>query len=251
MNMNYKTLKDKSIILSKKLGAKNNNDTEEPENIDDLEIDKCVLILGLNPSSAEFKNDNEEKANCFLKYIPEDNLNDEQKGIIEKLSKKMYIYNRYFKRNYELFDNHSDFNMLWQNPNYLKRYKKLLKNEWAFLNLDNFKPKIKKYIVFSDLVFIKNKMAKKIESKLENNNLKIKELFDLQLDYYKPSLVIVTNAAASNLLNNLLNNGKDVSEMIYRSIPIIFSSMVSGQRALDKFNFIRLKKDIEKHLNDI
>lgn len=219
---------------------------ELPENIDGLDIDECVLILGINPSASDITR-NGIKQNCFIKYIP---TNSDTK-VVESLKKAGYTYDKYFKRHYELYCD-LGFNMLWQNSNYLNRFNDILTKE-QFEFLQGYISEKKKYIIFSDLVFVKETKSKEIEQILGQDNKSIYSLFKMQLEYYKPKQVLVTNASASLFLHEQIKRELQIkddliySEINYNDVPIIFSSMVSGTRALDRFNYMRLKKDIEKH----
>ncbi|HUV03057.1 MAG TPA: hypothetical protein VMW67_06425 [Desulfobacteria bacterium] len=71
-----------------------------------------------------------------------------------------------------------------------------------------------------------------------------------------PKLIVVANAFASDIINNFSlfkitdknfrREGYDTLEIDNKQIPIFFSSMLSGQRALDTHSFRRLKWQIKR-----
>ena len=62
-------------------------------------------------------------------------------------------------------------------------------------------------------------------------------------------MMVVTNAYASDLIKDALKGNAEKNEedmLFYKETYIIFSGMVSGQRAVDKYSYIRLKRRIEE-----
>ena len=221
--------------------------SENPENIDDLDITKSILILGINPSSSDLERKG-RKNNCFLEYIPEES----ESLVASSLNNKGYTYPMYFKKFYDLFKDY-DCKMLWQNIAYLDRYTSTLDpEEYKFLKSKTIKTN-HNYLVFGDLVYFKMTKADAIYQFIEKYSDNIYELFQMQVSYYNPRIVLVANTAASKFLYYHMNkNGFERimdTELYYHEIPIIFSPMITGQRAIDDFSLARLKKDIGKLLN--
>ncbi len=73
-----------------------------------------------------------------------------------------------------------------------------------------------------------------------------------------PKVIVVVNAFASDIINDYglfkINKnefemeGYDILEIDNKNIPIIFSSMLTGQRALDNHSLRRLKWIIKKSI---
>lgn len=259
-----------------------------------LDVIGCnIMVLGLNPSSEDIdskikekikdnkcdfpsKYDDLKKCKCIFQH-----LYNKTPGLTKKVAAKMakyhYTYDKYFKRNFELFTDIKEIEptLIWRNKEYFDKYIKsiefedssvtqfvesLSKENDIFVNTVENNNRKKMYILFSDLVFIKNTSAKRIEDIIGNLQMQqeVTRLFELQIDYYKPQLVVVTNAAASNFLykvfegitdgykKSIIYYSKSNDKGILQRIPIVLSSMVTGQRQLDNYNYLRLKKEIEE-----
>ena len=75
---------------------------------------------------------------------------------------------------------------------------------------------------------------------------------ELNIEYYNPKLIVITNAKASRLVEEALENEeeninrKHRDVLIYKKTPIILGSMVSGRRIMDIFSQERLRDRIEE-----
>lgn len=251
--MNYLNLKQESDKLIKNAineFFKNNNTKNSrygmPENIDGLEIDNTILILGLNPSSVNIE-DTEKQNSCFIKYL-DININKNIRKSIDK-----FTYSKYFKPNYELVKD-LGYNLLWKNKEYLDRQIKKRKiNEDAKKLLYNNVTKSNKFIIFADLIYFVETKSKEVNKILKNLKDDIWMLLNLQIKYYRPKMIICTNANVSKFICGYIE-GVDMNKIepktydILNGIPIVYSGMVSSG-VLDQFNKIRLKREIEKIYN--
>lgn len=76
------------------------------------------------------------------------------------------------------------------------------------------------------------------------------------LEIIKPGLIVVVNAQSSDIINHVFKidrtifNEKGYDLLEEYGIPIIFGSMLHGQRALDKYSFRTLKRSIQKCLEE-
>lgn len=292
-NIDEKLVNDIKKFLYNKSSDENSRDIffELPQEIPFDVIGCNIMVLGLNPSSEDVdskikekikdskcdfpsKYDDLKKCKCIFQH-----LHNKTPGLTDKVAEKMakyhYMYDKYFKRNFELFSDIKEIEptLIWRNKEYFDKYIKPMKFEDSsvtqfveslskendiFVHTGENNNRKKMYILFSDLVFIKNTSAKRIEDIIENLKEEVTRLFELQIDYYKPQLVVVTNAAASNFLYKIFEEDTDgyTKSIIYYSksnakgilekIPIVLSSMVTGQRQLDNYNYLRLKKEIEE-----
>lgn len=101
---------------------------------------------------------------------------------------------------------------------------------------------------------------KRIVRKKKLNNFALSQLQIVIeiINKINPKAIIVGNAFASDIINECglfkINknkfdiNGYDILETNHNTIPIIFSSMLTGQRALDNHSFRRLKWIINKSI---
>ena len=134
---------------------------------------------------------------------------------------------------------------------------------------DNIRKTINNYIN-KDTERNKKNDEKKEENQ-NNLNKKIKEIIDIYIKFYEPKMIVITNAYASDLIKealksnskiideecNIKNNKEkeeDYDAIEYKNdkneeIPIIFSGMVSGGHALDKYSYIRIQNRIKKIYN--
>lgn len=120
-----------------------------------------------------------------------------------------------------------------------------------------------------DLFYFRETNQKEAKKRIGNYNKKRKFLLNnfalsqLQIvieiiNQINPKTIIVINAFASNIINECdlfkINknefeiNGYDILEINHKTIPIIFSSMLTGQRALDNHSLRRLKWIIHKSI---
>lgn len=114
-----------------------------------------------------------------------------------------------------------------------------------------------------DLFFIRGdqgELKKHVVEREEKEKIKINEFGEEQLkisfsmiDEINPKVIVVNNALASKIIKNKFSIPNKVDEdtgyNILKGIPIFFSGMLSGRRALDKGSFSRLIWHVKKTLN--
>ncbi len=226
------------------------------EKVKDDKTRKKIIVMGINPSESNDKKDSDRDKN-YLEYVPNasENLNKE-------LRKKNLINIGYFKPNYELFEKVQMTWILFEDSiESIKSISKKIDTSFEF-DTDNKKEDL---LIFADLIYYHNKQQKNIEkilnetySKGEREKLRknIQNMIMKHIEMFDPKLIVVTNAYASNLIYESFaakeNEKYDVKEKIeddvikVKNVPIILSGMVSGQRALDKYSYYRLKKRISE-----
>ncbi|MFH1311468.1 MAG: hypothetical protein ABIH65_03625 [Nanoarchaeota archaeon] len=228
-----------------------NHSTESGENSPLLYpefIQNGILFIGLNPSKSRkafdtiFK-DNEYKKIGFKEFFKKENINKyypEFKKTLkeihiegEELAKRKYSYFKKFRDNWKEF-NHIDLFV------------------YRLTNQKEFKSKIG--------------LDKNKKGDIINNNFKefgreqLKLASDL-IQLLKPKTIVVANAFASDIIDKYSDifkiNKKHFNEKGYDTIkigndevPILFTSMLTQQRALDNHTFRRLKWQINKILED-
>ena len=80
----------------------------------------------------------------------------------------------------------------------------------------------------------------------------IKKIIELNIAYYNPKLIVVTNAFASDLIETAVSNeesnkNKKYEDVLYyKNVPIILSGMVSGRRIMDTYSRVRLEDRIKE-----
>lgn len=110
---------------------------------------------------------------------------------------------------------------------------------------------------YMDLFFIRetdqNQLKSKIYLKKKLNTFALEQLKlskELLLQA-SPKIILVANALASNIFKEEFSNDITISNNCYylslnnKKIPLFFSGMLSGQRALDNFSFERLKWNMQ------
>lgn len=237
-----------------------------------------VLIMGINPGGGDVLQ-TDEKIDCYYFSCFDKELidkNDKAKKLYNLLYNK-YIHQNYHYNNYKLFESIGG-KLYWtcENENKLqKELEKILLLENVSNNdfneykealkyiYDNEKMKNGPLVFFSDLIYYADKCQENIKKILEKEeddrlNHNIEKIIDLFIEYYNPKILVITNAYASDLVRNAFKHdiGDDIVDaFIYKknnkNTQIIFSSMVSGGRTLDKYSFVRLKKDITEKYNKI
>jgi hypothetical protein len=118
-----------------------------------------------------------------------------------------------------------------------------------------------------DLFFNHETNQKDFEKKILKNK-ELKSFVNAQLDlskkligYVEPQAIVVVNALAAEIFEGRLKDefplkwndeyGCHVTVLRQRSIPILLASMLTGQRAMDKGSYRRLKWHIKKAINEI
>lgn len=251
-----KSFKISEVFISKFKKEIENNLQHNPFNdYGGIDFQDNILVLGINPSSTD--TDKKGKLNDnFLHYVPDDKSTDTEKKILKGFNEKGYVYNRYFKKPYELFWKFG-YQPIWTNIEYRQSIinkKKLTEDEVALLSKfnDNLK-----YTIFTDLIFYKETDSKKVASTIRGNTDLCKmifELFDLQLEFFLPKLVFVNNAFASSILTDHLIDQRTLDNKVYTKLShnnttIIFSGILSSSGAIDRFSFERLKNEIDVELS--
>lgn len=218
--MENSSINEKILDLWEKYSNKNEKDKYVPLLFNPFKKD-CILFIGINPGSSNIGD------KPYFKWKNKKSINLEKILIHEKQAREKYPY--------------------------FKRFKEISKNvgvDWEhidlFFNRKTSQEEFKKHI------FIKNKL-----SKFAQEQLKIAlEMIEL----INPRVIVVANALASNLIRNYEIEGleKEINEehgyhflkLGNKNIPIFFSSMLTGQRALDKGSLERLEWHIKQALNE-
>lgn len=235
-----------------------------------------ILILGLNPGGRNKEKDNIEQrcnnADLFkllaIKECYKKKLNDKKIDFKEKFG----IYD-YYNQNYKLLERiHA--NLFWeyhiQNDNddnqnvkdYNKLYNNLHKDSNDNLINDDFYEN-GPVCIFGDLLQYSEGTQKEVEKlinlKKDDKYTIIKNIIDIFIDYYKPKMIIITNAYASGLVASALNKEKELIEKNATcdynynntNTKLIFSGMVSGRRIIDKYSKYRLMNTINSVWKEI
>lgn len=220
---------------------------EKPLEVDKYNIGECVLIFGINPSSSDIDSSGYKKS-VFLQCIDKEEFNDQPRGIGK------YAYGIYFSQGYKLFRNFG-YNLLWRNSNYLEDCIKGIKDmeEIHKEYLRNKTLQNERYLIFADLVYFKETNSKYMKEALLKYRNEVFKLFKMQIDYYKPKLILVANASVSKLLLGCIQKCEynDIEPKTCEKVsevPIVFSAMLSNGNT-DKFSLIRLKREIEELMN--
>jgi hypothetical protein len=226
-----------------------------------------IILLGMNPSG---QTDNPSKE-CMLKYYEDLELRNPK--AYEGIKKAKLVYKTYHNKNFELISDNlnSKDNILlsWQTKNGYDFFKKEInKMKWNKfftknnINKDDMLNALYKFVCNKKnkiIVYFHDLVPNVHEKKQEKVKLKDKAIKKYISDFLKKvknnnvKLVIVTNAKASHWLLKELNNGEEIDKITktFRKglkTTFIFSGMVTGQRALDNFNYLRLKKSIRNVL---
>lgn len=223
---------------------------------------KYILVLGINPAGDE---NSAEYDQNYLYYIP---------TITAKNGEK-HFYNKYFKPIYNLFDEATEQKIKWDwcNLENIKNIKNEIDSQ-NFEKIENFYKESNKKeftILSGDLFYYHetNQETFKDNFKNELDNIdkdKMKEILEIHikkiLDEGNLKLIYINNAYASDLIyKNIFAEGEETgkeSQKVYKfeyknnaySIPILFGSMLSGRRAMDKYSKARLKKEIKEILEE-
>lgn len=229
-----------------------------------------VLSMGINPGREEKQYKANEKVNDYIYFWNTKNLTKKEKHDLKVFNDYYVFKHSYHSENYKIFSK-LDAKAHWGQEDYLSEdeIKKMLKNCGKDLK-ENYVKRIveiirkmqdeegkKKgpYVFFSDLIWYNDSNQKTIEEALKQEipefNEKIIELVKLNIEYYKPKLIVVTNSFASKLIekakfnsNDDLNEHNSMIELF--NVPIILASMVSGRKSMDIFSKERLKEQIAK-----
>lgn len=179
----------------------------------------CVLFVGINPSFSlsgfkSFLNDNEDFSHLnveeFYKH-PNDNFDIDTSLVIEKEARNKYPYFKKFKEIDENYEHIDLFLVRETNQTTLK--------EIIYTNGRELSDFAKKQI----------------------------DIFDRILVNVNPRIIVIANALASKIIQERFDTkieyekGCHIIQINERAVPIFYTSMLTGQRALDNFSFERLK----------
>lgn len=228
-----------------------------------------IIVMGINPGGGRMIPENKDiKINQKLLCIDNENVKkgSNKEKLIKILSKEEIIFQNYHNKNYKLFKdiNGKLFWTLKPQEEWKKLLEKIIQSQEKKELIHEFEKiyneEIEKsgpYIVFGDLFWYADGTQSNIEEIIKDFNgisIKIKELIDIYIEYYNPKMIVITNAYASNLVESAISKEhyykSSDGDVIYykkdnKKIPIVFSGMVSGKRAMDNYSYIRLQKKIE------
>ena len=211
------------------------------------------LIINLNPSNLIGENEVNDKS---LLVIPKGH----SLGLKKFLQKNAITFDSFFSKGLGLFSNQK-VRLFWSTE------EKYLDYVLSFDCGEHRKEIIKMFeeqkkinhsiLVFSELFYQHDKTAKNIEKHLnqfdiKNVRKKVKEIIDLYITYYNPRIIIVTNGYASKLIFSSIQDDVftlNTDKIKYKGIDILFSSMLTGQRALDTGSYYRLQREIDSTIN--
>ncbi len=198
----------------------------------------AILVIGLNPSLSKkafniiFKDTEYRGAFTFEEFFKKENI-DEYKDIYikeGKWAKEKYSYYKKIRESWKEFEHIDLFVYRITNQNYFKK------------NCLKCGKELKEDFVIGDF------WLEQLKISLE------------AIKMINPKIIIVANAFASDIINKYkelfkLNNtdnfelkGYDVLKIGERDMPILFSSMLTQQRALDNHSFRRLVWQVKKIL---
>ena len=238
-----------------------------------------VLSLGINPGGGNEYIVEKEKTKDSIFFL--ENLDKKEEEELSIFS-NVYVFN-YYKPNYQLFEG-IGAKAHWAMEGYLEdnEIEKMISNSKKKKITTNYnkeriielirkmqrieREKDKKeynkkvYVLFGDLLWYADGNQRNVEiaaSTDENLNTDIKEIIELNIKYYKPKLIVITNAKASHWVKEALkeeekdNNKYEKSDVIFfKGVPIILASMVSGRRPMDEFSKFRLKERIKEYYKE-
>lgn len=111
-------------------------------------------------------------------------------------------------------------------------------------------------LCFGDLIWYSDGTQENLKKSLRMKKSyfydNIKKIIELNIAYYNPKLIVVTNAFASDLIETALlneesNKNREYEDVLYyKNVPIILSGMVSGRRIMDTYSRIRLEDRIKE-----
>lgn len=188
----------------------------------------CLLFVGCNPSFNEtgFKSilkDTEHTNLDFNDFYLWGNRDDEKIELATKFAEEAKLKHNYFKKFREMS---KELNLIWEHI---------------------------------DLFFVHETNQKSLEAQVLTKNRKLNEFGKRQIEISKdaisliqPQIVVVANAFASDIFQQEVSCvfsqelGCHFFDVNGNSTPIFFTSMLTGQRALDKGSYVRLKWHIKQ-----
>ncbi len=198
---------------------------------------KTVLVVGMNPSfnlewiANSLNMDNKDAELLFS--LDHENI-ENRLDVIRKFEFKAFNEHPYFK--------------------VLKEFLSVLslQDNWNHLDLFIMRETSQKEALKS----IGHREIKEdflVKTNLNNYGKAQLELFKWAVEELKPKIIIIANTAASVLVSNIFNGGKNETtfdldiDPNYRT-KVFLSGMLGGQRALDRFSRLRLIKEIKEHI---
>ena len=216
--------------------------------------DNGILIFGMNPAGDAKTAKAEQNPNYFyLNYII-----DSPKGKIKETTN-----NTYFKPIYNSLSKITNYNIKWDwcNLNWQDIEINLKNNRFTQNEIQQVKDfynihKKKEYTIYiGDAWYIHMTKQPDFEQLIDESkkNQHIKDMLDLHIDeiskYSELKAIYVNNGKLSHWISDIFNINPFVSVCRYKNIPILFGSMLSGQRAMDAFSKIRLENEFKDILN--
>lgn len=231
-----------------------------------------ILILGLNPSGGDEETPNRNNNPNIFWYIDEVWRNERDQQTREEIIRKDLVYPIYFKT-YHTFFKELDYHPVWYNESYFNGLLEEFNNEQLissrmeeYLRYVINSKETQRYFLFADLIQYAKTSSKVMKRFLDakdkmyrkNTELYVNIMSDLVsytqtlLTYLKPKLVLVANAAVSDFIIKYFNNEELETSFDYSAddfqTTFVLSSMLTGQRALDRYNRKRLFREIKQYL---
>ncbi len=211
-NLSYEIFKKLSILLYGKIDTRRYLDHFD---LLPTKITNSILVLGINPSSADLTR-GREPDNCYVHYVYSElkNKSPEIQRVTDRWNHgrngKRFCYPSYFNRIYNLFNAVSFF------PLYVSRE---YNDKWIpkAANIGNDDKRtlrkfendsISNFIIIHDLIPIKETDSKKVFSALQKNPCivdKLNELLELKMRYLNPKLTIIFLKQADDYFLHTLN----------------------------------------------
>lgn len=267
----YRNLKEKSKEINNGLTnlLEKKNKSQEPIKVPNAHY----LIVNINPSDSKSKTKTSAKAlnkwpyMCTLGRL----LEYDKETDFKNLKNKIY-WPRFFNKPFKLIQEiDKKVTMFWENgriiDSIVRKVKGLVKSKvlkkGAIKEIKKLKEKYKQLpripnahkVVFAELIYFKDKNQKNIENVItKNNHLKkeIIEFFRLQLDYYNPKVILITNKWASKFIEENYagyflekKTGKNSFYKTKDGRVIVLAPTLVGRRAIDEYSYRRLKKQLE------
>lgn len=244
--------KTKSVLMENKYNENSLSsngfrviNSEKPQN--------CILVFGINPAGDE-KDAKAEKGATYLYSLGDKEIQDR-------------TYNKFYKPIFELISNSTDDNVKWDWCNLSKDDITTMINkdnslndckEEIFSHYSHFKNKKYTLCIGEFFYYHETKQAEFLKRVKKGD---IKNYFQSMLNMHIEALIsaghqikaiLILNATAGKLLCEAIGQEKYPSLVDYeyrgKKYRIFFSSMLSGQRAIDVFSKDRLSSDLKKHL---
>ena len=189
-----------------------------PYRLDRSLNESSIMIMGINPAG------NKVDDKDYICIIPD----------ADKLPDNTYGYHKYYDANYDLVRD-LDVKLFWSSYDLGKDL--MDKNIVPKDKYDTEKNKKGMYLVFSNSIYIHETSSTRLQKVLINGNelnMKIKQLLEVQIEYYNPKYIIVTNAWVSKRIHDIYKINEDKTNIIIDGVHFIFSGFISSGR-LDRY----------------